>query len=103
MVNGSTQDPRAAVREEVERELDQIIRGLTGSAYGRPTAALEDGTELVADLMLDSLDFVSLMTEVDERWALDIPDEDISVRRFATVGSLRAYVCEALAQRAESR
>jgi len=82
--------------DELDREITELIERFLDEAVGHPGLPVDDGTDLVSDLMLDSLDFVALLSELEERWDLRIPDEDASIQSFATVGAVRAYVRRAL-------
>ena len=51
---------------------------------------------LAADLGLDSLDFIGLLSELEQRWNLTISDEDMTVERFATIGAVRSFIRQAM-------
>lgn len=51
--------------------------------------------------ILDSLGVLELITHLETTFAIQICDEDVLARNFETVGSLSAFVCRKLAERAE--
>jgi acyl carrier protein len=80
---------------EITDLMDEFLRDVLGEAE----PAYTDGTDLVADLHLDSLDFVTLMTEIETRWDLELADITDG-RVFATIGSVRAFIRAALTSQA---
>lgn len=72
---------------EVTRVLDEVLSlGGRSSAYTRDTALLG------AVPQLDSMAVVSLITTLEERFNIAIPDEEINGDTFASVGALAEYV-----------
>ncbi len=51
---------------------------------------ITDEASFIKDLGMDSLDLVDLLMEMEEEFAIDIPDEEIE--KITTVGSLIRYV-----------
>jgi acyl carrier protein len=84
---------------DLESEITDLVHGFLAELTGQGAQPVSDDTDLVADLMLDSLDFLALLTRIEQRWDLKIPDEDTNIENFATVGAVRAYVRRALADR----
>ena len=85
--------------ELLDEEITGLIRRFLAEAVGRPDEEITDETDFIADLMLDSLDFVALIGELEGRWGLRI-GADTGIRALGTVGAVRRYVHEALAERA---
>ncbi|HEY5799586.1 MAG TPA: phosphopantetheine-binding protein [Burkholderiaceae bacterium] len=55
--------------------------------------ALQADTELLGNLPeLDSMAVMSIAAALEERFDIEIDDDDISARTFATLGSLAALV-----------
>ncbi|MFB7667278.1 phosphopantetheine-binding protein [Kitasatospora sp. NPDC056138] len=72
-----------------------MIGDFISSAKGRHAAVeFSDESHLIDDLEFDSLDLVSFLAEIEDAWGFAISDEDFSVDRFATVGSVRSYIRE---------
>lgn len=57
-------------------EILQAIKDHLGGR-GLDVARIEPGTELLGDLDLDSLDTVELSLGLEERYGIEIPDEDL--------------------------
>lgn len=72
---------------EVTRVLDEVLSlGGRSAVYTRETALLG------AVPQLDSMAVVSLITTLEERFNIVIPDDEINGDTFASVGSLADYV-----------
>ena len=54
--------------------------------------SINENTALVADLGLSSFDVVSIVTEFEDEFDIEIPDRDI--RKMVTVGDILAYLDE---------
>lgn len=72
---------------EVTRVLDEVL-----SLGGRSAAYTRDTALLGAVPQLDSMAVVSLITTLEERFNIVIPDDEINGDTFASVGSLADYV-----------
>lgn len=72
---------------QIPEFLEQFLVGL-----GRELPAYTDDTHLIADLMLDSLDFLALVSELELFWGIVVSDADMSIERFVTIGRIRAFV-----------
>lgn len=71
--------------------IEQAIIGLIeGIRPGAPVPTVD--TNITESGTLDSLDFVDLVFQVQERFGLSIPDEDIEQHDLRVLGSLVEYV-----------
>jgi acyl carrier protein len=61
--------------------------------------SLDPSSELV-DLGLDSFNTVEILVRLEEEFGVELPDEELTVETFATVGSLWSLVAGALRQSA---
>lgn len=77
---------------DVLRTLDNVL-----SLGGRTSAFRRDTPLLGAVPELDSMAVVTLITSLEERFAISIDDDEISGEVFATVGSLTDFVAGKLA------
>jgi len=60
---------------------------------------IEDGAPIfVEGLGLDSVDALELVVLVEERYNIQIPDEDVGKRAFASIDALTDYVSTELAK-----
>jgi acyl carrier protein len=75
------------VIREVTRALDEVL-----SLGGRAAAYTRDTPLLGAVPQFDSMAVVSLITTLEERLDIVIPDDEIDSDVFATVGSLADFV-----------
>ena len=82
-----TYRPHPTLLAQVLPVLDQVL-GLRGrsSTFGAHTALLGAVPEL------DSMAVISLVAALEDRFGLDIADEDLEAATFATVGSVCALV-----------
>jgi acyl carrier protein len=81
---------RAAVLREADRvePVREILVNLSGLAADQVT----DEARLLEDLDLDSLDRVQVAVDIEQRYNIDIPDEDVDNPALGTVRGLMAYV-----------
>ncbi|MCR4596155.1 MAG: DUF1493 family protein [Lachnospiraceae bacterium] len=61
--------------------------------------SIDSDTKLQTDLELTSLDVVNLITEFEDRFEIEIPDEDI--RGFLTVGDMEKYLVQKISENME--
>lgn len=80
------------VTQEVLRVLDEVL-----SLNGRSAAFTRDTPLLGAIPELDSMAVVTLITTLEDQFALIVDDDDIDGATFATVGSLADFVGSKLA------
>jgi acyl carrier protein len=60
---------------------------------------IEDGAPIFVDgLGLDSVDALELVVLVEEKFNIQIPDEDVGKRAFASINALTDYVAAELAK-----
>jgi acyl carrier protein len=85
------------VTRDLTGEIRQLLADLTGN--GRPldapleTALLRDG------IGLDSLGGTVLLTEIEQRYGVDIAGQDLNLDSLASIGTLVDYVTAQLGQR----
>jgi acyl carrier protein len=68
-----------------KQELREAVEGFVSSVTGEAATDVRDETRL-DDLDMDSLDVVELALEIEDAYAIDIPDAEIA--RFQTVGDV---------------
>jgi acyl carrier protein len=56
---------------------------------------IPDDLPLVENYVLDSLDMLTLVSLVESKFAVKIPDEDVHLENFGTIASIAAYVDQA--------
>lgn len=76
---------------EVTRVLDEVL-----SLGGRSATFTRDTALLGAVPQLDSMAVVTLITTLEERLNIVIPDDEIDSDTFASVGALADYVASKL-------
>lgn len=71
---------------------DALFETLSGLVrkFAPPGAALEPGTELAADLNIDSVAAMDLIMEIEDRFDIDVPINQVSDLR--TLGDLVVLV-----------
>jgi acyl carrier protein len=78
--------------DDVLAEVRVALRELKGEAVaGRPDLAM---MKLTDDLGIDSLDLISILFRLEEKFGVKISDEDIDKYDLVQVGNLVAYVAE---------
>lgn len=66
------------------------IKAIIEQSFGKDTSALNENTDILNDLRLDSLDIVELVMAVEEEWGLSVPDDDIVTLK--TLGDVAQYI-----------
>jgi acyl carrier protein len=74
------------------------VKLILGDSLGVPTAHLQADSLLLGSVpQLDRLAAIGVIAALEDHYGFAVDDGDISARRFATVGSLAAFVQEKLA------
>ncbi|MPN41768.1 Acyl carrier protein [bioreactor metagenome] len=71
-------------------EIEQQVSAAVATVAGVGTESVEAGSDLVADLSLDSLAMYELVIDLEERYGLRISDEDLD--RIHTVSDIVDYI-----------
>ena len=79
-------------------EVLELVRSHLASELEVEPAHIEEGTRFKEDLDADSLDLVTLVMELEDRYGVRIPDEEAA--RIATVGQALDYILAHAPQRA---
>lgn len=79
-----------AIRQEVDRRFaaSVVFDALTVVISGLRPETLDEGQELYADLGLDSLGFVRLLIELENRLDVQLMDENLMAIELVTVADL---------------
>ena len=77
-------------------EVLELIRSHLAEELEVDPSRIQDDTRFKEDLEADSLDLVALIQELEDRYAVRIPDEDAA--RLTTVGQAADYVAVRLEQ-----
>jgi len=83
----AVQSREAAV---VRAEMSEFIK--ENFLYMRPDHVLADDDDLMGLALLDSLGFVELVDEVQNRYGILIQDVDITEEHFGSVNAIAAFV-----------
>ena len=67
---------------------------------GRPDVALDDNTELLKSGYLDSLLMLRLVAYMEERFGVEVPDEEVLPAHFRNVAAMTALVRKLQQQKA---
>jgi acyl carrier protein len=81
--------------ELVDSKLGEKIRDLVAEQLGVDRSELSPDANILEDLGADSLDVVEMVMAIEEKFDIEIPDEDAEAMR--TVGDVEAYVSGRLA------
>ncbi len=82
--------------ERINPEITEKIVHALASYLKRDPASITEAHHLRDDLGLDSVAVIELLFEIEERFKLQIPDQDLP--GLSTVGSVAAYVQRRLAE-----
>jgi acyl carrier protein len=75
-------ETRAEIRAYVEENF----------LYMHPGMEVSDTDNLMALGVMDSLSFVELVEEVQERYGISVQDVEITEENFGSIGALAAYI-----------
>lgn len=86
--------PRMTTADPVQlfAEIAELVR-----RFAPPGAVLERSSELTSDLSIDSVQAMDLVMEIEDRYGIDIPVNEIA--DLVTLGDLVDLVARQLAQR----
>jgi acyl carrier protein len=82
--------------ERIDPAITEKIVHALATYLKRDPASITEGHHLRDDLGLDSVAVIELLFEIEERFKLQIPDQDLP--GLSTVGSVAAYVQRRLAE-----
>ncbi|WP_055589606.1 acyl carrier protein [Peterkaempfera griseoplana] len=76
----------------IDEKVTEIIDSFVSQGMTAGRVEYTDESTLVGDLGFDSLVFVTFVAAIEDSLGIVVPDEDFSIKRFATVGVVRAYI-----------
>jgi acyl carrier protein len=76
-----------------QTDVGEVIKGWLRNEFLAGDAAhpIADGDDLLDTGIVDSLGVLRLVSFIEKRFAVRIPDEDVSLENFRTVGDIRKY------------
>jgi acyl carrier protein len=89
---------RAMDRNELKLRLKQLLIDGLRLQDLRPDDIEDAAPIFVEGLGLDSVDALELVVLVEEKFNIQIPDEDVGKRAFASIDALTEYVSEELSR-----
>ena len=75
-----------------QANIEAQLRDLLARRLRFERAATVDGEASLLDLGLDSTAILSLVVGIEERFVIEIPDRDITLDHFASLGAITRYV-----------
>ena len=85
-------------RNELKLHLKQLLIDGLRLQDLRPDDIQDAAPIFVEGLGLDSVDALELVVLVEEKFTIQIPDEDVGKRAFASIDALTEYVSEELSK-----
>lgn len=77
----------------VVADLIEIIKGFKGADFIEPKGAMK-GWNFFDDVGLDSLEVINLLFQVEQKYGVQIRDEDIKQRNLMVVGNMADFIAE---------
>ncbi len=75
------------------------VKLILSETLGVPDSRLQADVALLGSVPeLDSMAVIGVISALEQQFGIDIDDDEISARHFATLGSLTAFVQSKLAQ-----
>jgi acyl carrier protein len=90
--------PMSMDRDELKRSLKNLVVDGLRLQDVRPEDIEDAAPIFVEGLGLDSVDALELVVLVEEHYNIQIPDEDVGKRAFASIEALTDYVSTELAK-----
>ncbi|SUA73798.1 Meromycolate extension acyl carrier protein [Nocardia otitidiscaviarum] len=87
----------AMTQKEIVAGIAEIVEEVTGI----DAAEVSLGKSFVEDLEIDSLSLVEIAVQLEDKYSVKVPDEDLA--RLRTVGDAVAYVQRMEAERSDDR
>ena len=75
-----------------QANIEAQLRDLLTRRLRFDRAATVDGEASLLDLGLDSTAILSLIVGIEERFGIEIPDRDITLDNFSSLGAISSYV-----------
>lgn len=72
-------------------DLEESVRSFLARETRTPATSITRDTPLVSSGLLDSVGLVRLATLLERRLGIRIPDRDVTVEHFDTLGRIAAY------------
>lgn len=72
--------------QEIFEKLRSIVKSINGSAM------INEESALVAEFILDSLEFMNYITKVEETYKLNISDTEIKVNKLGIISNMVTYL-----------
>lgn len=78
--------------EKIQEDLMELIN----KDYNKEELSVEltKGTNIVTELMLNSVDALELLLKVEELYDIEIPDEDLNIDLLQNIEQLANYIYE---------
>jgi acyl carrier protein len=89
---------RSVERDEIKRNLKRLLIDGLRLHDLRPDDIADAAPIFVDGLGLDSVDALELVVLVEEKFNIQIPDEDVGKRAFASIEALTDFVSTELAR-----
>ena len=70
--------------------MDQLLQILEQM---HPDVDFEEATDLIGDGVLDSLDIVTLITEINSTFDVSIPAEEVIPENFCSASAIYSLIC----------
>lgn len=81
------------VDNDVREKLERLV--LSNSNYVTATEILDE-TDLITDLFFDSISCIVLISEIEEEFSIEFPDELLLLEEIRRFSSLYEIVCRCL-------
>lgn len=72
--------------QQIFETLNSIVKSIQSEAV------INENTALIADSVLDSLEFMNYLTKVEETFSLNISDEEISNQQLGIISNMITYI-----------
>lgn len=87
-MTGSQRPPEG--EEAIASHLREWLRNTFMKGAGAD--AVKDQTRLLGGDLVDSIGMMELVVHLEERWAIEIPADEVTPGHFGTVGNLARYL-----------
>ena len=93
------------MRQDAYLQIEKKIKQLLGSELKVNASVIATSTSrtplLGRGVGLDSVETMALVLSIEEEFGISVPDTDMTVTLFETIGSLAAYIAQKLSEQTE--
>src|SRR5262245_27064731 len=93
--------PHASVQIEIENKIKQLLTSALNVNAALIASSTSSTPLLGRGVGLDSVEIMGLILGIEDEFGISVPDYDIRVTLFETIGSLTTYIAQKLSEQTQ--